>query len=152
MGVDLDEEGVDDELLQVNEEAGRVRAIVKEFVPRGPGINARSIRKILRDIQTLNKLGIYVGDVRTDNFSAGKLVDFGLSSTEPHCILESFGQVGLRDSRLKDLAMFKEMVEKEGLDLTPVRAMPNAEDGLKLRSWATRYKARSCNMRAKQVT
>ena len=134
-GVDLDEDLVDDKLLQANGEDGRVRAIVKDFIPGDAGVNAGRLREILRDIRALNKLGIYVGDVRTDNFRAGKLVDLGMSSTEPHCIMKSLGKVGLRDLKLEDLVMFDYMVAEEGLSTT-VRAMPNMEYCSKLRSWS----------------
>lgn len=131
----MNEDAVDDKLLQLNGEDGRVRAILKDFVPGDAGVDAGSLRGILRDIRALNKLGIYVGDVRTDNYKAGKLVDFGLSSTEPHCIMKSLDEVGLRDSKLEDLVMFDEMVAEEGL-ATSVRAMPNMEYCSKLRSWS----------------
>ncbi|KAH6847092.1 kinetochore Sim4 complex subunit FTA2-domain-containing protein [Chaetomium sp. MPI-CAGE-AT-0009] len=133
--VDLNEDAVDNKLLQVNREDGRVRAIVKDFVPGDSGVNAGNIRQILRDIRALNRLGIYVGDVRADNFKAGKIVDFGLSSTVPHCIMKSLDEVGLRDSKLEDLVMFDEMVVEEGL-VTTVKAMPNMEYCSKLRSWS----------------
>lgn len=133
--IDLDEDAVNDKLLEDNREDGRVRAIVKEFVPGDSGVNTRNLREILRDIRALNKLRIYVGDIRADNFKAGKIVDFGLSSTEPHCIMESLDDVGLRDSKLVDLVMFDDMVEEEGL-VTAVRAMPDMEYCSKLRSWS----------------
>jgi hypothetical protein len=82
-GVNLDEDLVD-KLLQVNGRDTRVRAIAKDFVPGDTGVNAGSLHGILRDIRALNEFGIYVCDVRTDNFKAGKYVDFGLSLTEPH--------------------------------------------------------------------
>jgi hypothetical protein len=134
-GTDLDEDVVDDKLLQVNKEDGRVRAIVKDFIPGDSGVNARNLRQILRDIRALNKLGIYVGDVRADNFKEGKVVDFGLSSTEPHCILDSLNEEGLMDAKLEDLVMFDDMVVEEGL-VTTVRAMPNMKYCSKLRSWS----------------
>ena len=135
--VDLDEDVVDDKLLEVNREEGRVRAIVKEFVPGDSGVNAGNLREILRDIRALNKLGIYVGDVRADNFKGGKVVDFGLSSTVPHCILKSMDEVRLRHAKLVDLVMFDDMVEEGGL-VTTFRAMPNMEYCSKLRSWSKR--------------
>jgi hypothetical protein len=86
-GIDLGDEATYDRFLEVNKEDGRVRALVKEFVPGDSGVNSKTARKILRDIRALNKLGIYIGDVRADNFKAGRLVDFGSSQTaKPHCI------------------------------------------------------------------
>jgi hypothetical protein len=134
-GIDLDEDNVNDKLLQVNQEDGRVRAIVKDFVPGDSGVNTKNLRGILRDIRALNKLGIYIGDVRADNFKGGKLVDFGSSSTVPHCIMESLDQEGLMDEKFKDLVGFDEMVVEEEL-VTKVRAMPNPKYCSKLRSWS----------------
>lgn len=134
-GVDLDEDAIDDKLLRLSGEDGRVRAIVKDFIPGDAGVNAGSLHGILRDLRALHKLGIYIGDVRTDNFKEGKVVDFGLSSTEPHCIMKSLDEVGLRDLKLEDLVMFDEMVSQKGL-VTTVRAMPNMEYCSKLRSWS----------------
>lgn len=134
-GVNLEEDDVNDELLQVNGEDGRVRAIFKDFVPGDIGVNAGNLREILRDIRALNKLGIYVADVRADNFRGGKLIDFGSSSTEPHCILDSLDEEGLIDAKLEDLVMFDDMVVEEGLVIT-VRAMPNMKVCSKLRSWS----------------
>jgi len=136
IGAELDEEAISDRLQGVTGEDGRVRAIVKDFVPGDAGVNAGSVRQILRDIRALNKLGVYVGDVRTDNFKAGKLVDFGLSFTEPHCIMEALS-LHDKDVRLGDLVMFDEMVAEEGL-ATTVRALPNRRYCSKLRSWAKR--------------
>ena len=134
-GTDLNGGAVDDELLRVNGEDGRVRAIVKDFVPADAGINTRTLRRILRDIRSLNKLGIYVRDIRTDNFKAGQLVDFGLSRTEPHCVLDSLDEMAAWHSKVEDLVMFDNMVAEEGL-VTNVRAMPNTAYCLKLRSWS----------------
>ncbi len=134
-GVDLNGGAVDDELLRVNGEDGRVRAIVKDFVPADAGVNTRSLRKILRDIRSLNKLGVYIRDIRADNFKAGQLVDFGLSRTEPHCVLDSLDEVAAWHSNVEDLVMFDNMVAEEGL-VTNVRAMPNTAYCLKLRSWS----------------
>jgi hypothetical protein len=134
-GVNLDQDDVDAELLQVNREDGRVRAIVKDFVPGDSGVEAGNLREILRDIRELNELGIYVADVRADNFRGGKLVDFGLANTEPHCIMKSLNEDMLMNERLVDLVMFDDMVEEEGL-VTTVKAMPDAKYCSKLRSWS----------------
>jgi hypothetical protein len=104
-------------------------------VPGDAGVNAGNLREILRDIRALNKLGIYVADVRADNFRGGKLIDFGLSITVPHCIMESLDEVRLGHQQLIDLVMFDDMVEEERV-VTAVRAMPNLEYRSKLRSWS----------------
>ena len=130
-GVDLDEALID-KLLQVNGGDTRVRAIVKDFVPGDAGVNAGSVCGILGDIRALNQLGIYIGDVRADNFKAGKCVDFGLSLTEPHWKMELSDEETRWHMEVVDLVRFDEMVKNEGL-VTSVRGMPNSSE---LQSWS----------------
>jgi hypothetical protein len=133
-GIDLQLDVLADELCQAAGGGGRVRAIVKDLVLEDTGVNRRSLGKILRNIRTLNRLGIYNKDIRAENFKGGRLVDFGSSWTEPHCILSALDEEEARDSRLEDLVRFDEMVTEEGIT-TDVRAMPNLDYCQKLRSW-----------------
>jgi hypothetical protein len=114
--------------------ATEVRAIVKDVAPEDTGVNAKTLGMILRDLRFLNKLKIYNRDVRAENFRGGKLVDFGSSWTEPHCILECFNRENARDARGEDLVMFDDMIEDEEIK-TEVRATPNTDYCRKLRSW-----------------
>ena len=136
-GIDLEDDDVDNEFLQRTGGNGLVRATVKDLAPRDNGVNARSARKILRDIRWLKKLKIYNRDIRVENFKNGQLVDFGSAVTEPHCILSALDKIfeeEAEDTRLEDLVMFEDMIAEEGLE-TEVRAMPNLCYCRKLRSW-----------------
>jgi hypothetical protein len=133
-GVDLGRDALDDEFRQVAGEDDRARAIVKDFAPEDTGVHAKNLRKILRGIRSLNKLGIYNRDIRAENFKNGRLVDFGSSWTEPHSILSSLDEVEARSTRVEDLVMFDDMVEEEEIT-TDIRAMPNLDYCKKLRSW-----------------
>ncbi|PHH91535.1 hypothetical protein CDD83_81 [Cordyceps sp. RAO-2017] len=100
-----------------------VRAIVKELASPESGVEAWSLRRILRDIRLLNQLKIYNRDIRKDNFRDEKLVDFGSSWTEPHCILEA-DKDEAAETTVEDLVKFDEMVDMEALK-SDVRAMSN---------------------------
>ncbi|PHH84126.1 hypothetical protein CDD83_2438 [Cordyceps sp. RAO-2017] len=122
-----------------------VRAIVKELASTESGVEAPSLRRILRDISKLNRLDIYNRNIRKDNFRNEKLVEFGSSWTEPHCMLEA-DKDEAAETRVQDLVMFDEMVAMESLK-THVRATPNWLYCNKLRSRSSRpaagvYKAR----------
>ncbi|MCJ1396296.1 hypothetical protein MMC18_009185 [Xylographa bjoerkii] len=62
------------------------RAIVKKLV--------RSRKRLCRvaqmrdDLLALHKIGVYVRDIREDNYVLGKLVDFSLAWTAPHSLLD----------------------------------------------------------------
>ncbi|PHH92216.1 hypothetical protein CDD83_8416 [Cordyceps sp. RAO-2017] len=116
-----------------------VRAIVKELASTESGVEAPSLRRILRNISKLNRLDIYNQNIRKDNFRNEKLVDFGSSWTEPHCILEA-DKDEAAETRVQDLVMFDEMVAMESLK-THVRATPNWLYCNKLRS--RKFKASS---------
>lgn len=94
----------------------RARAIVKDIASSDSGVNSKSIRKILSNVITMNKAGIYNMDIRIDNFRDGKVVDFGSSWTEPHALLDSLSQDAALESKIADRVMFDQMVEEEEID------------------------------------
>lgn len=117
----LESRGVDFDLTnphyqKTSTEGMRVRGIVKELVNASEsGVNQRSLRKILSDIITLNKAGVYNRDIWTCNFREGKFVDFGMSWTEPHEFLDVLGPKGGRIYRRGDRAQFERMIREEGI-------------------------------------
>ncbi|PHH89296.1 hypothetical protein CDD83_6338 [Cordyceps sp. RAO-2017] len=126
-----------------------VRAIVKELASTESGVKARSLRRILRDIRLLSRPKIYNRDVCKDNFRNKKLVDFGSSWTEPHCILEA-DEDEAAETRVEDLVMFDEMVAIEALK-TDVRATSNWLYCNKLRPGSPRPAAGVCKAQHKAV-
>ncbi|KAK5635511.1 hypothetical protein RRF57_011223 [Xylaria bambusicola] len=77
----------------------------------------RNIRRAWRSVNPLNNcLDLYNIDVKADDFIGYKLVDFGLSWTEPHKLLDFLGEEGgnkAKAFRLKDTVNFENMVEDE---------------------------------------
>lgn len=122
----LENRGVDLRLNQVPREYQkatigglRARAIVKNLASGESGINNKTIRKVLRDVLTLNYQGVYNMDIRLDNFRDGKLVDFGSAWTDPHIFLEESTDENANAERIADRLMFNEMVEDHEISLPP---------------------------------
>lgn len=114
--IDLELDTVDLEYQQSSPGGCRARAIVKDLAPSHTGVNEKTLNKILRGIAIMNRQGIYNQDIRLDNFSGGRIVDFGSSWTEPHRILDSLDKSDKRAAlgrRMADRAKFDEMVTDE---------------------------------------
>jgi hypothetical protein len=133
-GIDLWDVGPDNAYRQKMEGKFPARAIVKELIDQYSGVDAKNVGKILKNIRCLNGLKIYNRDIRSDNFSHGLLLDFGSAWTEPNCILNALDRGDAEEWKRVDLVMFDDMVEDEGIR-TYVRALPNADYCIKLRSW-----------------
>ncbi|KAK2609321.1 hypothetical protein QQS21_002102 [Conoideocrella luteorostrata] len=116
----LHERELDLELWNINVDYQRLtpgglnpRAIVKDIAPAETGVNGDSLQKILRDVTSLNRQGIYNMDIKKDNYRGGRLVDFGSSWTKPHLLLDACNARQSYASRAADRAMFDEMVREE---------------------------------------
>ncbi|KAI3338388.1 kinetochore Sim4 complex subunit FTA2-domain-containing protein [Ustulina deusta] len=129
-GADL----LDDKILRASGGNGRVRVIVKDLEP-DVGLNARKIRKAFERVYALNQLKIYNRDVRAANFVNCRLVDFGLSWTQPHEILEALAKDESRDEKLGDRVMFNDMIAVEGIK-TRLNVLPDTGYWTKLRAWS----------------
>lgn len=60
------------------------RAIVRDLISEGVPFTSQSVKKILRDLKRMRKLGVYPRDVQARNCKGGLLVDFSVAMTEPH--------------------------------------------------------------------
>lgn len=109
------------------------RAIVKEFVQGDTGVTPRKMQSILRRIRRLNRIKVYNGDIKPDNFINGLMVDFGSAKTEPFCVFETMDARMADGWRKVDLVCFDDMVRMSRI-ATRVRAMPNWDYCRKLRS------------------
>lgn len=114
-----------------------IRGIVKQLASADPDVTYKTVDRIRKDIQELNRLKVYNLDVRKDNFRDGKLVDFGLSRTEPHCFIRPDNDFLSDESRQGDMAMLQHVVDEEGI-LVPWRTTKNLEYRKKLRSSSAR--------------
>lgn len=110
-----------------------IRGIVKHLASTDPGITYKTVDKIRKDILELNRLKVYNCDVRKNNFRDGKLVDFGSSITEPHCLITPKNDLHSRESRLGDMPMLEDVVDEAGF-LVTWRRTKNLEYRRKLRS------------------
>lgn len=72
------------------------------------------VAQMREDLLALHDMGIYVQDIKGDNYINGKLVDFSHSWTDPHVMLDPrIRSQRLIDSDIKaDLLTFDRMLEE----------------------------------------
>lgn len=110
------------------------RAIVKDLINEDVPFTTQSVKKMLKDLKRMRKLGIYPMDVQARNYKGGLLVDFSVAMTEPHYLFVIKPRWRIEGYKLRDLHDFDSMVEDEGV-VTWERAVPNLEYCKKLRSY-----------------
>ena len=107
-----------------------LRAIVKELVPGDVSFATKMIVRMKADLKALRRMGVYVRDVRADNYKNGKLVDFSTLWTYPHIMLSERYWLRTTIERERDweLTEFDDMIKDSGLaNPTWTRATPNSE-------------------------
>lgn len=107
-------------------------AIVKDLVTEETQWTEKVVKKILRDLHRIRKLGVYPMDVRARNYKGGLLLDFSVAMTEPHYLFEIKPEHQVTLMKRDDLYNFQEMVEEKGV-VTWERAFRNGEYCKKLR-------------------
>ena len=110
------------------------RAIVKDLIGDNVPFTTKSVKKMLRDLKRIRKLGVYPMDVCARNYKGGMLVDFSVAMTEPHYLFVIKPRWRIEGYKLTDLHDFDRMVEDEGI-VTWERAVTNLEYCEKLRSY-----------------
>lgn len=118
------------------------RAIVKEMIQEDAPLNSKKVKKMLKDLKRLRKLGIYPMDVRARNYRAGLLVDLSLAMTTPHYLFKIRPRWQIRSIQREDLLMFDQMIKDEKI-ATWERALPNKEYCSKLRSRSKKEASRT---------
>ncbi len=108
------------------------RAIVKDLVTEDVTYTPKIVKKMLKDLKRIRKLGIYTMDVRARNYKGGLLVDFSIAMTEPHYLFHIKPPHQVVSYKLDDLLSFDDMMEDEGV-VTWERALPNPKYCAKLR-------------------
>ncbi|KAF2174677.1 hypothetical protein K469DRAFT_756642 [Zopfia rhizophila CBS 207.26] len=100
----------------------RIRALVKQFIPDEP-INrkVKSVKRMLSDLKTLHRIGVYPRDTFARNYRGGLIVDFGIALTEPSCVLRVLPEWMREPEKYKDLGAFDDMIRELGIK-TAVRA------------------------------
>jgi len=79
--------GVEDWNRSPEHENCAFRAVVKDLIPDPTPFTAKMCPSMKRGLQILHRLGIYVMDVRPDNYREGLLLDFSVAWTRPHLML-----------------------------------------------------------------
>ncbi|KAF2187584.1 hypothetical protein K469DRAFT_685491 [Zopfia rhizophila CBS 207.26] len=77
------------EWSRANSDADKqIRALVKQFIPNKPiHTKVTPIRRMVKDMRTLQGIGVYPRDICARNYRGGLLIDFGMALTEPSCVL-----------------------------------------------------------------
>lgn len=111
-----------------------VRAIVKKYVsPPSLDTKVRSVKRMLSDLKTMHRNGLYPIDIRAENYRSGLLVDFGMALTTPSCVLDVVPKsISIRE-RGRGLGEFDYMIEEAGIK-TRVRAVPDLDWTIQTRS------------------
>ena len=98
------------------------RAIVKEFVDKGTLSSHAACKEDIETLEAINKLGITIGHVESDNLLNGIVTSFGRSETTPYYMTEIRGEGELEYALVGDLIEYQSRLEAEGN--TSLRAWP----------------------------
>lgn len=125
-------DGAEDEKFRKRVQGQPMRALVKELVEEQTSFTEQTLKRMLRDLRALRRIGIYPRDICARNYRGGRLVDFGASCTEPYVLFQICPEWQVEFWKSDDLAMFDEMIEDQSIE-TEVRATPNHEYCKRLR-------------------
>ncbi|KAL8951220.1 MAG: hypothetical protein Q9222_002783 [Ikaeria aurantiellina] len=110
-----------------------LRAIVKDLILDDTRWTPRVANKMLRDLKKMRKLGIYVMDVKPENYKDGMLVDFSVALTNPHVVFDIKPDFQIQGYKNEDLIAFDAMMQEQKVKTT-IRASRNPDTVRKLRS------------------
>ncbi len=122
----------DEEYDQIESKRESFRAIVKSVIDDETPFTESMVPKMRDSLWKLRKLNIYARDIRESNYRRGQLLDFSVSWTKPHFMLEDLSEVQVEVSIDEELADFDEMISAAGIS-TPIRASPDRAVLKKLR-------------------
>jgi len=111
------------ESREIEDSRRLIRGLVKKFIPTEEPIDIkqRSITRMVRDLRTLHRIGVYSRDVSPRNYRGGLIVDFGSAYTEPSCALRVLPEWLVDKEKSVDLRDFDKMISELGVKTT-VRA------------------------------
>lgn len=91
------------------------------------------------DLCGLHRMGIYVRDIREDNYIDGKLVDFSRSWTKPHSFLDPNirSQTTINKAIAGEFVEFDRMLRETGIQTQP-KAWSRSNETGRLRSKITK--------------
>ncbi|KAI1199886.1 kinetochore Sim4 complex subunit FTA2-domain-containing protein [Nemania serpens] len=105
--------GIRDWNRKAEDKNSQLRAIVKDYI-KWKSLRHRKRWEVMRkNLEELNKLGIYNMDVREDNYLGGRLFDFSIAITYPHLSLwpKLWSMEQIINEQTADLECFDDMVE-----------------------------------------
>ncbi|KAI1109565.1 kinetochore Sim4 complex subunit FTA2-domain-containing protein [Nemania sp. NC0429] len=109
-----DQFGIRDWNRKAEDKESELRAIVKDYIPWKSLRHRKKWEVMRKNLEQLNKLGIYNMDVREDNYLGGRLFDFSIAITYPHLSLwpkiRSIEQI--LEDQADDLDCFDSMMEE----------------------------------------
>jgi hypothetical protein len=91
-----------------------VLGIVKELVEEEEGFTFKMLSRMRRDIVELNRLGIVAMDLKTDNYRAGRIIDFSQAIVQPHPWLdwERLSPEKVKRRAMRDRIRFDYMIQQ----------------------------------------
>ncbi len=109
------------------------RAIVKKLVRSKKRLSR--VAQMREDLLALHRMGIYVQDIREDNYMNGKLIDFSRSWTRPHSLLDPDirSQDLINKEIVGDFVAFDRMLREAGIR-TRLNAWAGSNEINRLRS------------------
>lgn len=117
------------------------RAIVKELIHHDPPFTAKLLKKTLRDLKKIRRLGVYPMDVQARNYKDGLLLDMSVAMTKPHFLFDIKPEWQVSFFKRNDLIQWEKMVRDAGI-LVWKRALRNKDYCAKLRSAGSLEKAK----------
>ncbi|KAL8919895.1 MAG: hypothetical protein Q9172_004743 [Xanthocarpia lactea] len=111
-----------------------LKAIVKDLVLEDTTWSPKTAKKMLRDLRKIRQQGIYVMDIKPENYKGGLLVDFSIAITKPHFLFDIKPSWQMEGYMNEDLMDFDAMIRKRKVKTT-IRASRNMETIRKLRSY-----------------
>ena len=122
------------------DEAQRLRAILKGLIPFKSPFGRKSFLKMRQTLEQLNKLGIYNMDIREGNYKGGRLFDFSVAITTPHLSFwkKLRSENDILDDMADDLGCFDSMARKA----TEEQKLISAEQKATQADWSKRLRLR----------
>ncbi|TGJ83885.1 hypothetical protein E0Z10_g4890 [Xylaria hypoxylon] len=72
---------------KAEDEDSPLRAIIKDHIKWKTLCNRKTFKTMRKNLEEVNKLGIFNMDIRKDNYLGGRLFDFSIAVTAPHLSL-----------------------------------------------------------------
>ncbi|MCJ1233447.1 hypothetical protein MMC14_001404, partial [Varicellaria rhodocarpa] len=107
-----------------------LRALVKDLVSDDIRFTQKMLCPMKKDLLTLRRMGIFVRDIRADNYRGGQLVDFSVSWTDPHIMMNEryWKRKTFQRDRDWELTLFDRMIDESGVpNPRSIRATSNPQ-------------------------